>query len=97
MLERRPLPALSDGAEERSSGVLGGRVAFAHAAGRSAPRGVAAITFVILASASCAGCVSSGAFEIERTVGGSRRLGAFVAPSSYEHFIRKKLHHKQKT
>lgn len=34
-----------------------------------------------------AGCGGSGGYAIERTVGGEQRLGTFVAPHSYEHFV----------
>ena len=81
-----------DRGKERSSGVLGGRVAFAHAAGRRARPCLGGVVPLLLVAAASGGCGSPAAFEIERTVGGSRRLGAFVAPSSYEHFIRGELH-----
>lgn len=38
-----------------------------------------------------AGCGGSSAVPIERTVGGERRLGTFVSPYSYEHFVRGEL------
>lgn len=46
---------------------------------------------MLAAIAALAGCGGGGGLPIERTVGGARRLGAFVGPYSYEHFVRGEL------
>ncbi|WP_236518909.1 tetratricopeptide repeat protein [Sandaracinus amylolyticus] len=48
-------------------------------------------SLALLLASSFAACGPRGGYPIERTIGGERRLGVFVGPHSYEHFVRGEL------